>query len=65
MKIIHQRCDSCLNAYLESEHKVTRLTYKDENNTTQHINLCDECLESILSHKTGESASMYFLKHNQ
>ena len=64
MVITHQRCDWCLNAFLDSEHKITRLTYKDAKNASKHIDLCDECLEKIECHKSGESASMFFFKHN-
>lgn len=64
MIITHHRCDSCLNAYLEGEHKIIRLTYKDNKNALKHIDLCDECLEKIACHKSGESASLFFIKHN-
>lgn len=65
MDIKHKRCDSCLDTYLDSENKITRLKYKDKDNTSKYIDLCDECLEKITCHKTGESASMYFIKQNQ
>ena len=58
MQLILSRCDKCKKAYLKENYKTTEISYTRFGSGQKSFDLCDTCLDELISSMSDEKGDL-------